>query len=186
MPAKTYVSIGQIKTLGAKLELPQAGGGCGTQGGEGKASCGTSDGPDDMPQEVWDVEGRPADRALRPPATVNSTASAFDFMNLDDVKPSKEVEDGTLKASAEFLATDGLIMKSRLLEKPDGNWAIMEASTTPEAAQGIKDEAVALNKKLGGWAYKLPEYKQNFLSRKFDDLVEAPQPKKEEPPKQGG
>lgn len=54
MPAKTYVSIGQIKSLGAKLDLPETGGGCGTAGGEGKASCGTSDGPDDMPKAIWD------------------------------------------------------------------------------------------------------------------------------------
>jgi nitrogen fixation protein NifB len=54
LPAKTYIGIGQIKSLGATPELPAAGGGCGTSGGEGKASCGTSDGPDDMPQEVWD------------------------------------------------------------------------------------------------------------------------------------
>ncbi len=54
LPAKTYIGIGQIKSLGAAAELPSTGGGCGTSGGEGKASCGTSDGPDDMPQEVWD------------------------------------------------------------------------------------------------------------------------------------
>ncbi len=54
MPGKTYVSIGQIRSLGAKLDLPEAGGGCGTHGGGGKASCGSSDGPDDMPQHIWD------------------------------------------------------------------------------------------------------------------------------------
>lgn len=54
MPATTYVSIGQIKSLHEALEPPQPGGGCGTEGGEGKASCGTSAGPDDMPQEIWD------------------------------------------------------------------------------------------------------------------------------------
>jgi nitrogen fixation protein NifB len=54
LPAKTYIGIGQIKSLGATPDLPSTGGGCGTSGGEGKASCGTSDGPDDMPQEVWD------------------------------------------------------------------------------------------------------------------------------------
>ncbi|MBP6894492.1 MAG: nitrogenase cofactor biosynthesis protein NifB [Pseudacidovorax sp.] len=54
MPATTYVGIGQIKPLGAKFELPDAGGGCGTHGGEGKASCGSSGGPDDMPAEIWD------------------------------------------------------------------------------------------------------------------------------------
>ena len=54
MPAKTYVSIGQIKPLGAKLVVPDAGGGCDTQGAEGMASCGSSDSPDDMPQAIWD------------------------------------------------------------------------------------------------------------------------------------
>jgi hypothetical protein len=126
----------------------------------------------DGPPEIWEVEGRPADRNLKPPATVSSTASAYNFLNLDDVRPAKEVADGTAKASSEFLAFDGLILRSRMVEKDDVTWTMFEAATTPEAAKEIKDEAEALNKKWAGWAYKLPEYKQNFLSRKFDDLVE--------------
>jgi hypothetical protein len=31
-----------------------ASGGCSTSGGEGKASCGSSDGPADMPAEIWE------------------------------------------------------------------------------------------------------------------------------------
>jgi len=54
MPARTYVRIGQIKSLGTTLELPETVGGCGTQDGEGKAGCGSSDGPQDMPQHIWD------------------------------------------------------------------------------------------------------------------------------------
>ncbi len=54
LPAATYVGIGQIKPLGAKLDLPETGGGCGTEGGDGKASCGSSGGPEDMPTEIWD------------------------------------------------------------------------------------------------------------------------------------
>ncbi|WP_059410646.1 nitrogenase cofactor biosynthesis protein NifB [Cupriavidus basilensis] len=54
MPATTYIGIGQIRPLGAKADVPAAGGGCGTQGGEGKASCGSSGGPDDMPAEIWE------------------------------------------------------------------------------------------------------------------------------------
>ena len=54
MPGKTYVSIGQIRSLGAGFDLPEVGAGCGTQGGQGKASCGSSDGPADMPQHIWD------------------------------------------------------------------------------------------------------------------------------------
>ncbi|CAM3711768.1 nitrogenase cofactor biosynthesis protein NifB [Polaromonas hydrogenivorans] len=54
MPATTYVSIGQIKPLGAALELPKSSGGCDTLDDESKATCGTSAGPDDMPLEIWD------------------------------------------------------------------------------------------------------------------------------------
>jgi nitrogen fixation protein NifB len=54
MQATTYVSIDQIKTLGTVLDLPASGGGCGTQGGEGKASCGSSAGPQDMLAHIWE------------------------------------------------------------------------------------------------------------------------------------
>jgi len=36
------------------LSQPAAASGCGTSGGAGKASCGSSDGPDDMPAEIWE------------------------------------------------------------------------------------------------------------------------------------
>lgn len=52
MHATRYVSIGQIKPLGSLLALPTSA--CGSLGAEGKASCGSSDGPDDMPQAIWD------------------------------------------------------------------------------------------------------------------------------------
>jgi nitrogen fixation protein NifB len=49
-----FIGIGQIRPLGEAISIPEPGGGCGTSGGEGKASCGTSGGPDDMPAEIWD------------------------------------------------------------------------------------------------------------------------------------
>lgn len=56
--AASYVSIADLKSshnaLATPIEAPLPGGGCGTHGGEGKASCGTSGGPDDMPPEVWE------------------------------------------------------------------------------------------------------------------------------------
>ena len=50
-----FIGIGQIKPLGAApAPEPASHGGCGTTGGEGKASCGSSDGPQDMPAEIWE------------------------------------------------------------------------------------------------------------------------------------
>jgi nitrogen fixation protein NifB len=55
--ASGYVSVVDLKSrrnvLATPVEAPSSSG-CGTQGGEGKASCGSSAGPDDMPAHVWE------------------------------------------------------------------------------------------------------------------------------------
>jgi len=58
-PATAFVSIGDLRkgrqALSAVVaDLPDTGGGCGSSGGAGKSSCGSSGGPDDMPAEIWD------------------------------------------------------------------------------------------------------------------------------------
>ena len=55
LASTAFIGIGQIKPLGAPLQAePATPSGCGTTGGEGKASCGSSGGPDDMPLEIWE------------------------------------------------------------------------------------------------------------------------------------
>jgi nitrogen fixation protein NifB len=50
-----FVSIDDLrKGRQAVSTILETAAGCGTTGGEGKASCGSSDGPADMPQEIWD------------------------------------------------------------------------------------------------------------------------------------
>src|SRR5271165_778763 len=59
MPASTaaastsYLSLGSLKARRAAVSEPAASG-CGSQGGAGKASCGSSSGPDDLPPEIWE------------------------------------------------------------------------------------------------------------------------------------
>ena len=54
LAAKAFIGIGQIRPLGAPPPAAESSGGCGTTGGSGKASCGSSGGPDDMPPEIWE------------------------------------------------------------------------------------------------------------------------------------
>ncbi len=56
MSNTAFVSIGSLKRGRAAVSapVPAAGSGCSTSGGEGKASCGSSSGPSDMPAEVWE------------------------------------------------------------------------------------------------------------------------------------
>lgn len=54
--ATAYVSIGDLKAKRSALAEPvePVTSGCGTTGGSGKSSCGSSAGPDDMPAEIWE------------------------------------------------------------------------------------------------------------------------------------
>ncbi len=45
--------LGKSRHAVSQILETVTGGGCGSSGGEGKASCGTSAGPDDMPEEIW-------------------------------------------------------------------------------------------------------------------------------------
>jgi nitrogen fixation protein NifB len=54
MQPTAYVGIQEIKPLGQMLQKIAEHKGCGTSGGSGKASCGSSAGPADMSPEVWE------------------------------------------------------------------------------------------------------------------------------------
>ena len=57
MSNTAFVSIGDLRRgnqVVSQIIETVASGGCSTTGGEGKASCGSSGGPDDMPAEIWD------------------------------------------------------------------------------------------------------------------------------------
>ena len=45
--------LGKSRQAVSQILETAASGGCGTTGGEGKASCGSSGGPGDMPEEIW-------------------------------------------------------------------------------------------------------------------------------------
>lgn len=55
-PTASYVNFADLKSkrsaLAVAMDAP-AQGGCSSQGGAGKSSCGSSDGPEDMPTEIW-------------------------------------------------------------------------------------------------------------------------------------
>ncbi|HQA11307.1 MAG TPA: nitrogenase cofactor biosynthesis protein NifB, partial [Zoogloea sp.] len=51
-----YISLGDLKANRTALAAPAAStaSGCSTTGSSGKSSCGSSDGPQDMPAEIWE------------------------------------------------------------------------------------------------------------------------------------
>lgn len=50
----SFISLDTLLRSGKAVSEPAAASGCSTSGGAGKASCGSSAGPDDMPEHIWE------------------------------------------------------------------------------------------------------------------------------------
>lgn len=87
-------------------------------------------------------------------------------------------------ARFKFAFNPDLVTATALAAAPaDGKTApaAEQAPKTGAPAADVAAEAAALNAKMDGWVYVLPDYKLRILDRKLDDLV-----KPQEPPKKQG
>jgi hypothetical protein len=139
--------------------------------------------PDDKDFVLVD---KPADRKLKSEYEVNNLGGALERLELDDVRPYKELEfvDGT--PAVELATFDGLTLRVHLVTKDDQTWARLSASfeapaepIKPEGATAklkladdVQKEAEQINARTANWAYRLPTYKAEAMRRKMNDLLE--------------
>jgi hypothetical protein len=112
-------------------------------------------------------EGRSAD-----PEAVQRLTQAFAAVTLDDVRADKDTDKAVKAGTAEAATFDGLTLKAELLALDGGTWLRLTAS----AAEGstAAAEAKAINDRVAGWLYKLPQYKAGLLQPKIDDYLKKP------------
>ncbi|MGE0116387.1 MAG: DUF4340 domain-containing protein [Dongiaceae bacterium] len=112
-------------------------------------------------------EGRSAD-----PQAVQRLAQAFAAMTLDDVRADKDTGKAVAAGTAEAVTFDGLTLKAELLALDGGTWLRL-AATAAEGSAAV-EEAKAINDRVAGWLYKLPQYKAGLLQPKIDDYLAKP------------
>jgi hypothetical protein len=109
-------------------------------------------------------EGKTADADA-----VNRLASVFAGLTFDDVRKDALPADATPKATAEVATFDGLTTRAALFEVGGKVWARLTATGT--AGSEAEKQAKAINDRVAGWLYKLPDYKLPMLQPKIDDLL---------------
>ena len=130
----------------------------------------------------FSIEGLPSDAVLADDAKsrtgdMGSALSRLDMM--DVVKVSEMDFSGDDVARAEVRTFDGLVIRASIVQRGDWAWGRFEAATeepSPAAAAGTSaaetaKEAAAINERLGGWAYKLPDNKGRHLRTRLADLL---------------
>lgn len=144
----------------------------------------------------------PEGRELTYPAVGDSIAGALAGLELDDVRPAT---DGEPSGHATFVTGAGLAVDVQVIEETvaaepddeepgddetsdaddeDASEAAEETETwlrfSASAGAGSDAEAAAaaetVNERVSGWEYRVPDYKVQLLTKRWDDLLKAPPP----------
>lgn len=150
--------------------------------------------PSDSSFVVSDV---PEGRELTSPKAGDPLAGLLGYLSMDDVA-SADREDltepggATPGAVVEFTTFDGLVIIAETFAAGGGTWVRFEASVDesvrPVPAEGegetsgaetrpleeVRKEVEDLNKKLAGWAFRLPAYKATQFDTRMEGLLKPP------------
>lgn len=144
--------------------------------------------------EDFVLEGIPEGRETQSAWTVNSIANGLSMLTLDGVAPADSVDwEGAVRFG--LVTADGLRLDADLVRAEAGDeaespefWLRLEAGlyrtavesgvegaaepSAEAAAMGdVTGRAQRINERVGGWAYRIPQYKFDAMTRRMDDLL---------------
>ena len=122
--------------------------------------------------EAFSLDEIPEGKVQADAAVLQTPASAIAGLTFDDVIKADAVK---MENATEIVFTtfDGVALKLTILPGgSDGVFAVMAASTADDASQAAKDEAAAINGRVGGWAYKIPPFVVTNLAPSLEQMVQ--------------
>ncbi len=150
------------------------------------------DAPEDRDFSLAEV---PAAHEVDSQYKVNSIARALDRFVFQDVRKADEIDFTKEPVEVRMRTHDGLTVGIRLATLEDATWATFEVGVegtpgeAPEAgeegegaaksAAEVETEAALLKARLEGWAYELPDYTAEEITRRMSDLIKKTEAEKE-------
>lgn len=120
----------------------------------------------------FQVEGKPEGMTLKA-TDVAALGRALSGLRLTDVLPAGDREIPESKAAkVRYTTFDGLVVEFSMAKIDDNIWASFKASTETGADAKVKAEADAINKRVDGWVYQVPDYKVEGLLKKHDEFFQ--------------
>ena len=124
-------------------------------------------------QTDFSVTGVPKGRQLTGPGAADSLAGALGALTLEDVQKSAVPPDARV-SRAVFRTFDGL--EVTVTGRKDGTRSLIALSARA-TAPAAEPEAHALDTRLGGWEFEIPDYKYGTIFRPLEELLQRkPEP----------
>lgn len=113
------------------------------------------------------------------PTVGNGIAGALAGLELDDVRPAADSE---ATSTAVFETWNGLTITAEVYAEDDETWisirvqqgtvdSVEEDGSAAETE--VEESADSINGRVAGWQYRIPDYKKDLLTRRWDDLLKA-------------
>ena len=100
-------------------------------------------------------------------------------LRMDAVMPDKDF-DWSDAVEIRLLTADGLQVTAKLVSAQEQHWIrlnadVYQASGSDESADnsGPAERANRINERVGGWAYQIPQYKSDTMTKRMEDLLQT-------------
>jgi hypothetical protein len=139
--------------------------------------------------ENFTLENLPEGREVKSAWTVDSLAGSLSALTLDAVAADDSV-DWSGAAAFRLLTVDGLQVRAELAAvmgeeaestTDDTFWVRLQVGTYTTAVERIAEQeaeaadpaerAAEINGRVAGWAYRIPKYKFDSMTKRMDDLL---------------
>lgn len=112
----------------------------------------------------FDVVDIPDGRELSYATVANGIAGVLNALTLDDVRKQAESEAETVTTTFEkFDGTSIVVVTER---NEDESWISVQAT-------GSDNDSASTYERLASWQFKIPQYKANQLTRRWEDILKA-------------
>jgi len=143
--------------------------------------------------EDFVLQDIPEGREVQSAWSVNSLANGLASLNLEAVVPDSDI-DWTNAVRFGVITADGLKVEAGLVavesqgeaeSTETAHWIRLQASlyqtalesavTLPEEDRGeTSQRAESINQRVVGWAYRIPKYKYDAMSKRMEQLLKSP------------
>lgn len=144
-------------------------------------------------QTNFSVAPIPEGRELRYPGAANAIGNSLRDLQLEDVRRDTDAG-GVVVATTVFETFDGLVVTVTGISIDDVVWLGFDAAFDAEQAVDFADEEVgddlaaeadadapdpraeadAINARVDGWLYRIPDFQYQQMTRRIEDLLQPP------------
>jgi len=121
------------------------------------------------PDQAFTIAPLPKGRELVYPDAADATAAALAAFAFDDIKQVTAM-DFAGGARLTLHTFDGLTVTADVVTQGSDTWVRLYASAAPGNPKAAKD-ALAINGRAAGWAFKLPPYKTSAFAPPLESLL---------------